>query len=144
MGRTNWAQYSNTEYKFSIQHPANLEVIPQSFGPYFNIGEQIQIMVNDYNPLECRGDCPIIENTESVNVAGQEATKILGYIGSIGGYIPQQYVRYVVHKNSQYYIFTLYAVGLSDTSGITGPIRPLKQEDIELFEQIMQTLEFAN
>jgi hypothetical protein len=142
--RVNWEGYSNTEYKFSIQHPADLKVVPQTFGPYFTIGEQIQIAVSDYNPLDCRGDCPVQEKIESVEIAGQEATRIQGYIGAIGGFIPQQYLSYVIHTNNKYYIFTLYAVGLDDTSGMTDPIRPLKEEDIDLFEQIMQTLEFIH
>jgi hypothetical protein len=143
---TGWETYSNADYKFSIQHPDNLEVTQSEYGPYFKVGEQITIGISEMNPLECRGDCPVIEKQETVTLAGQEATRVEGYIGSVGGFIPQQYVSYVLKHENQYYRFEIHAVSSAETfdAGDISTIRPLKAEDLELFEKIMSTLAFTN
>jgi hypothetical protein len=141
-----WSTYNNTGFKFSIQHPDNLEVTQSEHGPYFKVGEQITIGISEMNPLDCRGDCPVIEKQETVAMAGQVATKVYGYVGSVGGFIPQQYVSYVLNHENQYYRFMLCALSSGetfDTEDLT-TIRPLKAEDIKLFEKIMNTLKFTN
>jgi hypothetical protein len=110
------------------------------------LGKQIQISISEADPLECRGDCPVIEETESVTLGGQAATKVSGYIGAVGGSIPQQYVSYIVQREGQYYRFVVYALSSEDTSDAQDmtTIHPLQAEDLELFEKIMSTLTFIN
>jgi hypothetical protein len=141
-----WSTYNNTEFKFSIQHPENLEVTQSEHGPYFKVGEQITIGISEMNPLECRGDCPVMEKQETVTLAGQDATKVSGYVGSVGGFIPQQYMSYVLNYEHQYYRFLVYAISSGETfdGEDMSTIRPLKAEDLELFEKIMSTLTFTN
>jgi hypothetical protein len=141
-----WETYFNAEYKFSIQHPDNLEVTQSEHGPYFKVGEQITIGISEMNPLDCRGDCPVIEKQETVILAGQKGTKVSGYVGAVGGFIPQQYMSYVLNYENQYYRFLVYATSSGETFNgeDMSTIRPLKAEDLELFEKIMSTLKFTN
>lgn len=142
----NWSTYSNSEYGFSIRYPANLEITPSNNSASIYIGKKINARVGDFNPLDCPGDCPFVENTEPVTIAGLDATRITGYIGSVGGNNPQQYISIIIFRNSLYYTFTLFALDfdspLIDPSAST--IEPLIESDIILFEQILDTVSFSN
>ncbi len=138
----NWETYSNTEYGFSIKYPANLEINQKDHDSLF-IGGQIQIWINKLNPLKCRGGCPVYENKESVTLDGEFAIKSSGYIGGDGG-TPEQFSLYVVPRNGLYYNFMLHAVGLLNVPADPMVVEPLKNDDIILFEKIIETLEFTN
>jgi hypothetical protein len=135
----NWKTYSNPEYGFSIDYPSELEVTSRQDNKSLYIGEKINVWVSDINPLDCRGDCPLVENTESTTLAGLQATKVTGYIGAIGGNIPQRYLRYILQRNNRYFIFTLYALSYKATMNDVATIRPLYESDIVLFEQVLKT-----
>jgi hypothetical protein len=72
----------------------------------------------------------------------RNAIRIRGYIGAIGGRIPQQYVTYVLRDRGTYYVFTLYAVGLDAITGELSTIAPLDAADVTAFEQLLGTLTF--
>jgi hypothetical protein len=139
----NWPTYTNTTHGFSISHPPGFSTSPPDSAETFGaLGDQIVFSVNTFNPADCRGDCPVIETTEAVTVAGQPAAKLTGYIGAIGGNTPQQYQSYVFARGDLYYTFTLYALptGFVPTDNV---IQPLQPEDIALFEQMLATLQFT-
>ncbi len=139
----NWSTYTNTTHGFSIDHPPEFQVPasddPETFG---RIGEQIFYNISDVNPADCRFYCQVIEDTSTVEVAGQTATRLSGYIGAIGGNIPQQYVTYVIPRAGRYYSFTLYALPSSATPS-SNDIVPLDEADVALFEQMLATLTFS-
>ena len=144
-----WITYTDSLHRFSLQHPPEFDVSTGDPGdPGGFIGEKIDFSVGESKPYwvrclyEAPGDCPVIEMVETTLVAGQEATRIRGYIGAIGGNIPQQYVTYIATKDDVYYVFTLYAVGRGHTDPADMTIRPLVEEDVVVFEQIMGTLQF--
>lgn len=139
-----WKTYSSPEYGFSIRYPAALEIVPGENNASVNIGEQIQVRVSAADPLECRGDCPFVESSEAVTVAGLAATKVSGYIGSIGGNVPQRFLTYIFQQDGRYYIFTLYALGLKATGDDPSTIWPLSDSDVALFDRILATLRFTN
>ena len=142
----NWLTYSSSEYGFSIRYPSDLEITPSDKSASLYIGKKMQIRIGDVDPLECQGDCPVIENTESVTIAGTAVTRVTGYIGSIGGNNPQHYMSIIFPHNSLYYTFTLYALEF-DASLINPPpstIAPLVESDIILFEQMVDTVSFSN
>jgi len=139
-----WKTYTSSEYGFSISYPAYLEIIPAENNASLYIGEQIHVWISDVNPLECRGDCPLVERSEPATVAGLAATKVTGYIGSIGGNIPQRYTRYILQQDGRYYIFTLYALSFKATSNDPARIWPLSENDVALFEQVLETFKFTN
>jgi hypothetical protein len=139
-----WKTYHNPVYGFSINYPSNYQLTTNEENTFISIGENIYIRITDFDPFECRGDCPIVDSTQSTTLSGLEATKITGYIGSVGGYVPQRYISYIVKQTDKYYNFTLYAVGLNahivDFTKIER--EPLIKSDIEVFEQILGTLAF--
>jgi hypothetical protein len=144
-----WTTYTNRVYRFSLRHPPKFDVPASDFGdPRGFIGDKIVFSVGESNPYwvgclsAALGDCPVMEAVETTLVAGQEATRIGGYIGAIGGNIPQQYITYIVLKDEVYYTFTLYALSRDSAEQAGGIIWPLGEEDVAVFEQIMETLEF--
>ncbi|MCA1900228.1 MAG: LuxR C-terminal-related transcriptional regulator, partial [Chloroflexi bacterium] len=130
-----WKTYSNSEYGFSINYPPHLEIIPEENTQTLYIGERIHVWISDVNPLDCRGDCPFVENIEPATIAGVEAKQITGYIGAVGGGSPQRYVRYIMRQNNRYYTFTLHALSFHATGNDPYTIYPLNENDIVLFEQ---------
>jgi hypothetical protein len=139
-----WPTYTNETHGFSISHPPEFTTPPADSTETFGaIGDQILFFVNAADPEECRGDCPVIETTSTETVAGLTAAKYTGYIGAVGGNVPQQYVSYVFTRDGLYYTFTLYAVPTTFTTDDTS-IQPLQPEDVALFEQMVATFQFTN
>ena len=84
----------------------------------------------------------VIDSTTDVQV-GVYSTKLLtGYIGAVGGYIPQQIRRFVFERNGYYFVVTLYALGLHVTEGEISQIAQLNPEDVSLFDNIVASLQF--
>jgi hypothetical protein len=144
-----WSTYTNSTYGFSLQHPPEFDVPAGNLGdPRGFIGDKIVFSVGESNPYwvgclsEALGDCPVMEAVEKTHVAGRGATRISGYIGAVGGNIPQQYITYVVSKDEVYHVFTLYALSRASAEQAGGTIWPLSEEDIAVFERIMGTLRF--
>lgn len=139
-----WKTYSNSEYGFSINYPSQFEIVPAENTPTLYIGEQIHVWISDVNPLDCAGDCPFVENIEATTISGIKAMKITGYIGAVGGGVPQRYMRYIFQRNNRYYIFTLYALSFHATGNDPAAIYLLNENDIALFEQVLETFKFTN
>jgi hypothetical protein len=66
---------------------------------------------------------------------------VLGYLGSIGGNTPQYFLMYLIRLGDTYASFILYAESRHATTDDPSYIRDLKEQDIDLFERMMQTLE---
>jgi hypothetical protein len=142
-----WKTYSNPEYGFSVNYPAQLEILHNETSASLYIGEQIHLLVGDGNPLDCEAGCPfygaLVESSGPTTVAGLTATQVAGYFGSEGGDIPQRFLAYVIERDGHYYTFTLYALGLRTTNHDLYSIWPLNEEDVVLFEELLGTLKFA-
>lgn len=143
-----WTSYTSDQYGFSLNHPADLEVVLSEFDnpplARFAVGDQIEIRINEFNPLECRGDCPVVEQTESAVVDTFPATRMTGYIGAVGGNIPQQYVTYFLPRGERFFAITLYALGFGGQSDDLATIRPFNEDDVAMFEQLLATVSFTN
>ncbi len=141
-----WVTYTNSYYHFSVDLPPGFRApAADDSRPFGRIGEKIQYLISQQDPLDCRGDCPVVERTDSgVTVGGNQATRIEGYIGSIGGNIPQQYISYIIPRAGSYYAFTSYALSQAEESTIqdVSLVHPIQPQDIALFEQIMATFKF--
>ena len=74
----------------------------------------------------------MIESTEPATIAGREAQLVLGYIGSIGGNIPQHFMLYLIRSGSTYISLVLYAESRNATTADPSVILSLDQADIEL------------
>lgn len=139
-----WETYVDESHGFGLRHPAQLEL---EIGPHSDgygatyVGDQIEIRTSPTDPLVCRGDCPMIEESETITIAGRDARQVLGYVGSIGGYTPQHFLMYLIRLGDTYVSFVLYAESRHATAGDPSTIRDLDEKDIDLFERMMQTLE---
>ena len=137
-----WRTYENDKYGFSINHPPRYEVpAPDYSEGYGFIGDHIYFSIGG-NPSNCRGDCPLVDNIEILDVSGLEAVKATGYLGAIGGSTPQRYMRYTFRQENLYYVFTLYAVERDSVLFYDFSIKPLQMRDVVLFESIIQTFHF--
>ncbi len=143
-----WTSYASDQYGFTFDHPADLEVVLREFDnpplARFAVGDQIEIRINEFDPLACRGDCPVVEKTLQAEINGLPATRIEGYIGAIGGNIPQQYVTYFLPRGERFFAITLYALGFGGQSDDLATIRPLNEDDVAMFEELLATVSFTN
>ena len=139
-----WEVYTDEEHGFSVRHPAELtlEIGPSSGGNRIVfVGDKIQVRTTTFDPLVCQGECPMIESNEAITIAGRPARIVRGYIGSIGGNIPQHFMLYLIRSGDIYISLILYAESRNALLGDPAVIVPLQQADIELFDRIVQTLE---
>jgi hypothetical protein len=84
-----------------------------------------------------------MEVIELLQLGDYYATRISGYIGAIGGNIPQEYVTYVVEFGDRYYIFSLWAVEFDARASSQTDIWPLSSLEVERFDEMMQTLKIT-
>jgi len=122
-------------YGYSVEYPDTLDLRVVS-DDYVEIGRKIVVSVWDLDPAAPLGDGPAIQSRTDVELAGYPARLFTGYIGSVGGYVPQQFRRYVIERNGTYWIITLYALGLQASGGDLSQIAELDSADIPLFEAI--------
>ncbi len=146
-----WATYTNRAHGFALRHPPEWETPPNDVSESRGtLGKNIVFSVSADSPywmgclLEGLGDCPVMEQVKFARTGDppRTAISIQGYIGAIGGRIPQQYLTYVLRDHGTYYVFTLYAVGLDAATGDASTIAPLNATDVTTFEQMLGTLTF--
>jgi hypothetical protein len=136
-----WNTYNNGTYGYSLEHPDFYQVTVVS-DEHIEIGDKLLITVSNMDPATPLGDGPVIESKADVPVSGYSAQLLTGYIGSIGGNIPQQIRRYVFERDGYFLIITFYALGLHAIEGDVSQIAPLDPNDISLFDTIVTTLRF--
>ena len=137
---SSWNTYTNPTYGYSLKYPDFYPIVVES-DEYIEIGDKVVISVWNMDPTVPRGDGPVIESTQEVHLSGYSAQLLTGYIGSIGGYIPQQYRRYVIEQKNAYLIVTLFALGLNATEGDVTQIVQLNPEDVTLFDKIVASMQ---
>ncbi len=146
-----WKTYTNSTHGFLLKYPTTITLQEESelFGrrdeDYILLANQIEVRVTSFNPLNCRGDCPVIEKQEQVTVAGYPATKVFGYIGAVGGNIPQRYQSVVLEKNKKYYVFDIYEL---EREMVSPPddieLGEIPAYKLALFNQILSTFKFTD
>lgn len=137
---SSWNVYNNPKYGYSLSHPDFYTAVAVS-DEYVEIGEKIVVAVWNMDPTAPLGDGPVIESTTDVQLSGYPAKLLTGYIGSVGGYIPQQIKRFVVERNNSYFVITLYALGLHTTEGDVSQIAQLNPEDVSLFDNMVTSMQ---
>jgi hypothetical protein len=134
-----WLNYSNPTYGYSFEYPNTLSLDAEN-DEYVRLGEKIEVVMWDLDPGAPLGDGPAIERLTEVQLAGRPARLFEGYIGSVGGYVPQRFKRYVVQTEDGYFLITLYALGLGASGGNLSQIAELDPADIQLFDAIAATV----
>lgn len=103
---------------------------------------------------KCRGDCDVIENREDLLIANYKVRKIKGYIGAIGGNIPEDFIIYEIKlpNSDKYFNFSLYALP-QDESYFSllekypelkdfSKRKTIAHEEEKILEKIISTLQF--
>ncbi|MCJ7435221.1 MAG: hypothetical protein MUO77_17205 [Anaerolineales bacterium] len=139
-----WKTYSDPVNGFSFKYPANFGIVPGINDTSFYVGEQIFFYISNRDPLDCQGDCSVIETTERVSIAGLDAIRVTGYSGILDDDGLQQYQAYLFPHSNQYYNFTLSALNTQATNNNPGVTSYLKETDIKLFDRMMGTFRFTN
>lgn len=134
------ARFTNSKYGYSLEYPGTLDVKLVS-DEFVEIGDHLVVEVFTTDPAAPRGDGLFIENSTEVQVAGRPATLSTGYLGSVGGYVPQQFKRVVFEQDGVFFSLTLYALGLHATGGDVTEIVPLDPDDVSLFDEMAASFE---
>lgn len=136
-----YSVYQNQKYGFSFSHPDFWPVTMQS-DEYIEIGDKVVVGVWTTDPISLPGDRPIYETITDAKPGAYPARLVTGYMGSIGGYLPQQIRMYIFEQNGVYITFTLYALGLNVMEGDVSQVAPLFSEDVSIFDNIVAGLRF--
>jgi len=139
-----WEQYTNTTWKFSVEYPTSWVVSENGTDSGF-FGKQVFWWASKYDPMQQHGDDPAVDEMMEIEIDGQPAIRVSGHFqGAIGDMGFQQYLKYVIHKGDVYFMFTLHAV---DALGVPPDMMteslPLRENDVELFEQMIATVKFS-
>jgi hypothetical protein len=135
--------YNNPKHGFTFQYPAGLALSEDASKDYLFLDGQIYINVTTFNPEEARGDAPVIESKEQVQVGSFAARRLRGYEGSIGGGTPQRYESIVISQNGKFYVFTAYELKRNVTQPENRQLGPVPADVLNLLNQILSTLRFT-
>lgn len=136
--------YTNAKHGFTFQYPTGLALSEDASKDYLFLDDQIYITVATFNPEEARGDAPVIESTEQVQVGSFQARRLRGYEGSVGGGTPQRYESINIPHNGKFYIFTAYELKRNVTLPDNRQLGPVPADALKLLNQILSTLHFTN
>jgi hypothetical protein len=136
--------YTNAKHGFTFQYPTGLALSEDASKDYLFLDDQIYINVTTFNPEEARGDAPVIESKEQVQVGSFAARRLRGYEGSIGGGTPQRYESIVIAHGGKFYVFTAYELKRNVTQPENRQLGPVPADVLNLLNQILSTLHFTN
>jgi hypothetical protein len=142
-----WNPFSDPQGRFSFLYPPLMELVPAETEDSWILQNQIRIEVLDpenswiscfYQSL---GDCPFAETDQMVDINGQEARVIKGYIGAVGGNTPQEFLSYIFNLGNEALVMTLYALPFGTEVSDPGQIWPLGGMELDLFQRSVETVQ---
>jgi len=145
----NWKTYSDPDGGFSIRYPANWTLGDLGGKPLLN--RRINWWFQETSYRSCKGDCPIVTSSKEVLVSDQRAIKIKGWVGEIGGNVPQSFIRYEIEhpKNKKFFNITLWElpqdISIEERNTLVGrKIGEISNSDENLFDLILSTFKFLD
>jgi hypothetical protein len=141
-----WESFTAPDSRFSFLYPPSLELLTADKDHSWHLGDRIQIEILPYEIswITCfyrsLGDCPFVELDQTLEINGREVRRIEGYIGAVGGNIPQEFLTYIFDLDGQALVMTVYALPFGIQVDETGIIWPLEGMELELFERTIQTV----
>jgi hypothetical protein len=145
-----WIEHIDPEGRFSFLYPPTLELIPGDAEDSWILGDRIMIEILPYEIswITCfyrgLGDCPFVESDQYLTIHDSEAHRVEGYIGSVGGNIPQEFLTYVFDRGDQALVFTIYALPFGTQVDDPFTRWPLGGIELELFEQTVKTVKMID
>ena len=129
--------FETTEVK--LTYPAN--VILENRGDDLAIFDhQIYYSPHDRDPADCRGDCEVRSSSTNKIIGSYTFRVVNGYIGSIGGNVPQKFVSYELNNNGKFYIFQVRELKDYDHSGPYRTMGDVPAQEVQLLETMLATL----
>ncbi len=143
----NWKTYTDSQYRFSFQYPS-IYILGKLREDLPLLNHNIYWYISNHSYKDCRGDCPMTSLVKKITINNQEAMKIKGKIGAIGGNIPQSYVKYeiAVPQSSNYLIFVLWELPQDNLKQYSYNREPqeIPQKEESMFDRIVSTTRFLN
>ena len=138
-----WNNFNTPTDQFNFLYPPSLNLLPADKENSWHLGSRIRVEVLPYDQswitcfYQSMGDCPFVELDQNIEINGQEVRKIEGYIGSVGGYTPQEFLSYIFNLGDQALVMTVYALPFGTQVSDPSIIWPLEGMELELFERIV-------
>jgi hypothetical protein len=141
-----WNLFSDPENRFSFIYPPTLDLVKYDPQGNWQLGNRIRIEVLSFENswISCfyksLGDCPFVETDQRVEINGVDVRRIEGYIGSVGGNTPQDFLVYIFHLEDKVLVFSIFALPFGIQTSDPSVIWPLEGIDLDLFERTVQTV----
>lgn len=142
--KQSWKTYTNNKVGFSINIPDTMEVDENYSlhkGLIGRIGKKIYFD-GDFTPTQIGYSKELKTNAV---IAGLPADKTIYKIGSVGGNVPQEVLRYDFITENKRIIFSLESRDFDDD--LTKPFGgywTLNSNDVKLFEEMLSSLRLTN
>lgn len=139
-------EYEDARNGMSFRFPAVYEITDLGSGT-MALNDRIIWRKSNTSLLEARGDGPVIEDTRELELPAGTAIRISGYLGAVGGNVPQTFVAIELPTpDGQYLVFTQYELPISENSGsdqnLERPMQPIPSNKVEELVAIVETVQF--
>jgi hypothetical protein len=141
-----WTPYKDPQGRFSFVYPPTMTLTPGTWDGEWLIGDRIEFFIHPpgVSYVTCfdqaLGDCPAVQEDDTVEVNGMDVRRVKGYFGAVGGMIPQEFLTYIVEVEGEQLVFTLYALPFDAELQDITRIWPLEGMELELFERMITTV----
>jgi hypothetical protein len=141
-----WTPFEDPQGRFSFVYPPTMTLTAGRSSNAWRLGDRIEVTLQGPGASfsacfdQALGDCPIVQDDRTVTINGSEARRVKGYIGAVGGMVPQEFLTYVFTVGSEKLVFTLYALPFDTKSVDIQQIWPLPGFELELFERTISTV----
>ena len=142
--RNTLVTYTNATHGYAIEYPNTVTFEGDGNSDVVWIDDQISISVSTVNPEEAQGDGPFIATAVPMSFGNFPARRLNGYIGSVGGNVPQSYESVVVSHNDAFYNFTVYELKRTATGSGDRTPGSIPRPAIILFNYVVSTLRFTS
>jgi hypothetical protein len=141
-----WVIFQESDMNFTFKYPPTLELISYDSQGNWQLGNRIRVEELPFEAswiscfYQALGDCPFVETDKLVEINGLDVQRIEGYIGSVGGNVPQEFLVYIFPLEDQALVFSIFALPFGTLTSDPSIIWPLEGIDLELFERIVNTV----
>ena len=145
-----WNLFQDPAERISFLYPPPLHLLPADLADSWHLGSRIRIEVLSFDQswISCfyqsLSNCPFVESDRSVDINGQEVRRIEGYIGAVGGNIPQEFLSYIFNLGDDALVLTIYALPFGIQPSDPAIIWPLEGMELELFERIIDSTQLID
>lgn len=144
-----WKEFQDPGGRFSFVYPPTLIISQEQGSDSWILGGQIRVEVlsKEISWITCfdqaLGDCPVVESDRTLQIHGVEVRRVSGYIGAVGGNIPQEFLTHIFPLDSGFLAITLYALPFDSQVSDVSQIWPLEGMMQELYQRTVETVQLS-